>query len=291
MTGFARAAGETTACSWAWEVRSVNGKGLDVRCRLPSGFEALEPRVRERITATLKRGNVGANLTVVWIERPGGVQVNLRALDQIIALLPEIHRRLPHCAPPRPEGLLNVRGVIEVVDEQASDEIRAAVDEAVLAGLDGALASLAAMRREEGARMAGVLADHLGRIGVLHGEAGALAAGQPAAIRARLEEQVAALLIAVPALPEERLAQEVALLATKADAREELDRLKAHLEAAHALLAGGGPVGRKLEFLCQELHREANTLCSKSADVALTRVGIDLKATIEQLREQVQNVE
>ena len=291
MTGFARAEGQEAGCSWTWEVRSVNGKGLEMRCRLPAGFEALEPRVREHVSATLKRGNIGANLTVTWIERPAGIRVNTEALHQVIALLPEIQHRIPGCRPPSPEGLLGLRGIIEVVDEQPAEETKAALDEAILAGLDRAVDSLAAMRRQEGARMAAVLDGHLGRIAGLCGEADGLAAAQPAAIMARLTEQVSVLMDSIPALPEDRLAQEVALLATKADLREELDRLKAHLEAALALLAGGGAVGRKLDFLCQEFNREANTLCSKSADVQLTRVGIDIKATIDQLREQVQNIE
>jgi uncharacterized protein (TIGR00255 family) len=291
MTGFARTEGQSAGCSWTWEVRSVNGKGLEVRSRLPAGFEALEPQVRQRIAGTLKRGNIGANLTVAWIERPAGVRVNTEALHQIVALLPDIQRRLPDCLPPSPDGLLNLRGIIEIVDEQPTEETRAALDEAILDGLDRALGSLAAMRRDEGARMATVLEGHLGRIAGLCHEASGLAAAQPAAIMARLVEQVGALISTIPALPEDRLAQEVALLATKADLREELDRLKAHHEAARALLAGDGPVGRKLEFLCQEFNREANTLCAKSADVQLTRVGIDIKATIDQLREQVQNIE
>jgi len=291
MTGFARTEGQSAGCSWTWEVRSVNGKGLEVRSRLPAGFEALEPQVRQRIAGTLKRGNIGANLTVAWIERPAGVRVNTEALHQIVALLPDIQRRLPDCLPPSPDGLLNLRGIIEIVDEQPTEETRAALDEAILDGLDQSLGSLAAMRRDEGARMATVLEGHLERIAGLCREANGLAAAQPAAIMARLVEQVGALISTIPALPEDRLAQEVALLATKADLREELDRLKAHHEAAMALVAGGGPVGRKLEFLCQEFNREANTLCAKSADVQLTRVGIDIKATIDQLREQVQNIE
>jgi uncharacterized protein (TIGR00255 family) len=291
MTGFARTEGQSAGCSWTWEVRSVNGKGLEVRSRLPAGFEALEPQVRQRIAGTLKRGNIGANLTVAWIERPAGVRVNTEALHQIVALLPDIQRRLPDCLPPSPEGLLGLRGIIEIVDEQPTEETRAALDEAILDGLNQALGSLAAMRREEGVRMAAVLDGHLARIAALCREADGLAAAQPAAIMARLVEQVGVLISTIPALPEDRLAQEVALLASKADLREELDRLKAHHEAARALVAGDGPVGRKLEFLCQEFNREANTLCAKSADVQLTRVGIDIKATIDQLREQVQNIE
>ena len=148
MTGFARIEGQAVGCSWTWELRSVNGKGLEMRSRLPAGFEALEPRVRERVAATLKRGNIGASLTIAWTERPAGVRVNTEALQQIVALIPDIQRRLPGCQPPSPEGLLGLRGIIEIVDEQPTEETKAALSEAILNGLDQALGSLAAMRRE-----------------------------------------------------------------------------------------------------------------------------------------------
>lgn len=291
MTGFARSVGQANDCAWAWEVRSVNGKGLDARCRLPSGFEALELKARERATRKLKRGSLWMTLTVTRSVRQADVQVNTDALDRIIAMLPEIQRRLPDFRPTSAEGLLGLRGMIEIIDQQPTEEERAALDTALLDGLDRTLDSLVAMRHEEGARMAAVLHGHIERIGALCGEAERLAAVQPEAIRDRLREQVAALLETTPALPEDRLAQEVAMLAAKADTREEVDRLEAHRDAAMVLLTGQGPVGRKLEFLCQEFNREANTLCAKSPDVELTRVGIDLKATIDQLREQVQNIE
>lgn len=291
MTGFARSVGQANDCSWSWEVRSVNGKGLDARCRLPTGFEALELKARERATRKLKRGNVWMNLTVTRSVRQADIQVNTDALDRIIAMVPEIQQRLPEFRPTSVEGLLGLRGMIEIIDQQPTDEERAALDTALLEGLDRTLDDLVAMRREEGARMAGVLDGHLDRIEALCAEAERLAAFQPEVIRERLREQVAALLETTPALPEDRLVQEVAVLATKADTREEVDRLKAHREATKVLLGGQGPVGRKLEFLCQEFNREANTLCAKSSDVELTRVGINLKATIDQLREQVQNIE
>lgn len=291
MTGFARSVGQANDCAWAWEVRSVNGKGLDARCRLPAGFEALELKSRERATRKLKRGSVWMNLTVTRSVRQADIQVNTDALDRVIAMLPDIQQRLPEFRPTSAESLLGLRGMIEIIDQQPSEEERAALDTALLDGLDRTLDALVAMRQEEGARMATVLGGHLERIGALCEEAQRLAAMQPDAIRERLREQVAALLEGTPALPEERLAQEVAVLAAKADTREEVDRLKAHREATAVLLSGQGPVGRKLEFLCQEFNREANTLCAKSSDVELTRVGIDLKATIDQLREQVQNIE
>ncbi len=291
MTGFGRTEGQTDGCAWVWELRSVNGKGLDIRCRLPAGFEVLEPPSRGRVAALFKRGNISLNLTLERTAQAGSVRLNEAVLDQIMALLPEIESRLPRAAPPSAERLLALRGVIEVVDEMPGGDERVALETALLDGLDEALQALASMRRQEGARLLSVLVEQLDRIAALCSQAEALAAMQPAAIFERLRQQIAALGETVPALPEERLAQEVALLATKVDTREELDRLKSHLDAVRALLAGDDAVGRRLDFLCQEFNREANTLCSKSADVELTAVGIELKAVIEQFREQVQNIE
>ena len=291
MTGFARAEGHEDDFSWTWAVKSVNGKGLDVRCRLPAGLEGVEQPARARIAKRFRRGNISLALTVRWNQVRGSYRVNRAVLDDIVSLLPEIRERFPDAGPPHVEGLLALRGVIEPVEDEPSDEARQATETAVLAGLDEALESLASMRDQEGARLASVLTTHLDGIGRLCAEAEGLAAAQPDAIKERLRVQVAALLDAVPALPEERLAQEAALLMAKADVREELDRLKAHRDAARDLMGGDGAIGRKLDFLCQEFNREANTLCSKSVDLALTRVGIELKAGVEQLREQVQNIE
>lgn len=291
MTGFGRAEGQDQGCTWAWELRSVNGKGLDVRCRLPAGFESLEQPSRERAAGVLKRGNVSLTLSVERAAEAGTVRVNTGVLDEILALLPQVEARLANPGPSCADRLLALRGVLEIADEMPTGESRKALDAALLAGLDRALVALAGMRRQEGARLAPVLAEQLDAIGDLCGRAEALAGSQPAMILERLRQQIAALGEAVPALPEERLAQEVALLALKADAREEIDRLKAHRQAVAQLLAGDGAVGRRLDFLCQEFNREANTLCSKSADVELTAVGVELKAVIEQFREQVQNIE
>ncbi|MCU0894808.1 MAG: YicC family protein [Rhodospirillales bacterium] len=292
MTGFGRAEGQDENCAWAWELRSVNGKGLDVRCRLPAGFESLEQPARERTAAALKRGNVSLTLNVERTAQAGSVRVNTAVLEEILALLPQVEARLANPAPSSADRLLALRGVVEVADEMPAGESRKALDAALLGGLERALASLAAMRGQEGARLAPVLAAHLEAIAHLCARAEALASTQPAMILERLRQQVAALGEAVPALPEERLAQELAMLALKADAREELDRLQAHVQAVSHLLAGEeGAVGRRLDFLCQEFNREANTLCSKSADVELTAVGVELKAVIEQFREQVQNIE
>ena len=291
MTGFARAGGLSGACSWTWEVKSVNGKGLDIRLRLPPGFEGLEAAARKRVAVDIRRGNLTLSLTVKWSRADGGLRLNTDALEQIIAILPEIQERLPDASAPTIDGLLGLRGVIEAADEDIGDDERRIVEADILKGLEEALHALAIMRGEEGTRLAAVLAAHLDSIGEFCTRAGALAAAQPGLIRERLQTQVAALLEVIPALPEERLAQEAAVLMTKADVSEELDRLEAHRQAALDLMDEDAAIGRRLDFLCQEFNREANTLCSKSADVELTRVGLDLKAAIEQFREQVQNIE
>lgn len=291
MTGFARGEGQSGNCTWTWEVRSVNGRGLEVRCRLPLGFEGLEPAVRQRITGRLRRGSVAANLLLSWSSGRQGVRINTDALDQVINLIPQLRDRLPECEAPRIDGLLGLRGIIEQEDVTPTGEVRAALDAAVLAGLDDVLSDLVIARQSEGARLEAVLSGHLDRVTALTRQAGELAAAQPEAIFQRLKEQVAALLEAIPAPSADRLAQEAALLAVKADPREELDRLAAHCEAARQLLSSATAIGRQLDFLCQEFNREANTLCSKSSDVELTRLGLELKGTIDQLREQVQNIE
>ena len=296
MTGFARADGHHEAWSWTWEVKSVNGRTLDVRAKLPSECDTLEPAVRALVQGRFKRGSVSVALPLTRAAGSLRLRLNPEVADQVEAIAAELAARV-EAAPPRLDGLLGIRGLIEVADEEESPETREARDAAIMASLDQALAALAAARIEEGTRLAAVLADQLGALERLSEQAGACAGLQPEAIRARLAEQVAALLEAAPALPEERLAQEAALLAAKADIREELDRLEAHLGSARELLDGaaaegeGGPVGRRLDFLCQELNREANTICAKSADIALTRIGLEIKTVVEQLREQVQNIE
>jgi uncharacterized protein (TIGR00255 family) len=290
MTGFSRADGHDRGWAWTWELKSVNGRSLDVRCKLPADFDGLEPAVRSRVQERFRRGNVSAALLV---SRPAGafrLRLNPEVADQLEKVVKEMAARV-EAQPPTLDGLLAMRGVVEAVEEEEAPEARAAREQAILRSLDEALAALAEARCQEGGRLATVLADRLDEMERSRTKAEACAALRPEAIRARLEEQVAALLDAAPALPEERLAQEAALLAARVDLREELDRLRAHLAAARELLAEGGPVGRRLDFLCQELNREANTICSKSTDIELTRVGLELKAGIEQFREQVQNIE
>lgn len=292
MTGFARASGQANGRAWAWELRSVNGRGLEVRCRLAPGFEATEIGARQRIAKRFKRGSITANLTVNRSSGPPAMRINADLLDRLIALVPEIQTRLGAAGqPPSAEALLAIRGVVEPAEDDLSEADQAALEAQVLEDLDRALGDLQAMRDAEGSRLGEIVSGHVQRIADLAVSAAQLAATQPEALRTRLREQIAALLENGASVSEERLAQEAALLATKADPREEIDRLNTHVDAARKLIAGNGPVGRRLDFLCQELNREANTLCSKSPDAALTAVGIDLKAAIDQFREQVQNLE
>jgi uncharacterized protein (TIGR00255 family) len=290
MTGFARADGHADGASWVWELKSVNSKSLDLRFRLPPGLEGLELPLRTSLAQKLKRGALSVTLTVTRGATVSGVRINRDALEQVVAASQALVAE-GRAALPRADGLLALRGVLESGDELEDEAQRARRQAALLASWEKALEGLVAMRRGEGARLIPVLEARLAEIARLVAAAEDSAAVQPEALKLRLRELVAALLEASPALPPERLAQEAALLVAKADIREEIDRLAAHVVAAQELLAEGGAIGRRFDFLCQEFNREANTLCSKSADVALTRVGLDLKAVIEQLREQVQNLE
>jgi uncharacterized protein (TIGR00255 family) len=293
MTGFARADGTLPdGASFLWEVRSVNGRGLDLRLRLPYGFDTVEPALRDAAGKIFKRGNISATLNIKREEKAGPrLTPDPLALDQALRLALELAARIPGAPPPRAEALLALPGVLRAetaeLDEAAEEARRAVVAKAFTSALQG----LAKSRAAEGARLAeilGVLIDEIAGLIMLARDA---AADQPAQQKARLRESLAALLEGERRVPEERLAAEVALLATKSDVREEIDRLNAHIAEARALLASGDAVGRRLEFLTQEFVREANTLCSKSATVALTRLGLDLKAAIERLREQAANVE
>jgi uncharacterized protein (TIGR00255 family) len=290
MTGFARAAGSGFGYRWSWELRSVNGKGLDVRLRLPVGQEHLDPPVRERIAARFHRGNLQAGLSLQ--REAGGTE--LRVNEALLASLIDLMRRVGgeiDAAPPSLDGILAIRGVIETVDIEDSPQTMAALSARMLEDVDTALSELSTARAREGAALGAILTARLDEIDRLRLAAEAAPARTAEAIRARLADQVTALLGASPALDIDRLHQEAALLATRADIREELDRLKAHVEAARELLAGGGAVGRKLDFLAQEFNRETNTLCSKANDRSLTAIGLDMKTAVDQLREQVQNLE
>ena len=288
MTGFARTEGEADGVSWAWELKSVNSRSLDLRLRLPPGFDALEPQLRAALSGRIRRGNVSATLTVNRLAPPA-IRVNREMLAQIIGLLGELAGGI-EAAPPRLDGLIGLRGVIETVEDDPESVVEAR-RAAVVDGWALALDRLIAARGEEGARLAALLAEQRGELAALVEAAAGSAAAQPEAIRARLEALLAELAGLAPTMPEERVAQELALLVGRADVREELDRLRAHIAQAGELLERGDAIGRQLDFLCQELNREANTLCSKSASLDLTRIGLALKAAIEQFREQVQNLE
>ncbi len=288
MTGFARVEGVHEGWRFIWEVRSVNGRGLEWRTRLPAGFDALDPEMRKLAKARLARGTLNITLTLNRDGGTAGYTINEAMLGDVIAMVDKI-RLQTECAPPRPDGLLALRGVIEQAEEEMGEEERAALMAALLKSFAEALDGLAAARRTEGEAMGAVLAGHFDTIEKLTADAAANAAAMPAAIRDRIAGQLKELLDG--AVPEDRLAQEASLLAIKADVREELDRLSSHIGAGRALLEKDGAVGRDLDFLTQEFNREANTLCSKAQDMELKRIGLDLKRVIDQVREQVQNIE
>jgi uncharacterized protein (TIGR00255 family) len=290
MTGFARSHGACGSYVWSWELKSVNAKGLDLRLRLPPGWDAIEVPVRARATEKLARGNVYANLSV---EREGVapvVRINQPVLDAILKTLRELTGTVD-AEPPRLDGILALKGVVEVVEEEESEAARAAAEAAIIAGFDDALSGLVAMRVHEGDSLGRILSARIDEIAALTERADRLPGRQPEAVRARLAAQVAALLDNEARFDPDRLHQEAILLAAKADIREELDRLAAHVAQARSLIAKGGAIGRRLDFLAQEFNRETNTLCSKSNDVELTNIGLELKTVVEQFREQVQNLE
>ena len=290
MTGFAEAGGSHQGLRWRWEAKSVNGRGLDIRLRVPPGFDSLEPPARMLATERFRRGSLQVSLTVEQQADTRGLRVDPAALASAVKLAREVAAETG-LAPARIDGILALKGVI-VQDEQnlLDPVLRADRDAAILKSLADAFDALVKARAVEGAKLQALLTAQINEIERLTGEAAGLAATQPEALRKRLQAQIADMLQGAT-LPEERLAQEAALLAARADVREELDRLRAHVQAARALLAGGEAAGRKLDFLAQEFNREANTLCSKSGDIALTQLGLALKAVIDQLREQAQNVE
>ena len=291
MTGFARASAHHGNYSWTWEVRSVNGKGLDIRLRTPSGFDALDIPIRKAISNKFVRGNVSVNLNVAHAQEQSGYQVNHDLLRQLVGVMNDMREELPNIAPPSIDALMTLRGVVEPLEQDESEEERDLAHAMIMSNLIDALDDLVRNRAAEGDRMLAVLQGHINEIEELCTKAEACASAQPAAIKARLVRQLKEVMEDLPDMDEERIAQEAAVLMTKADVREELDRLRAHIEGARDLLAAGSPCGRKLDFLCQEFNREANTLCSKAQDVDLTRIGLDFKAVIDQFREQVQNIE
>ncbi|MGJ3259433.1 MAG: YicC/YloC family endoribonuclease [Rhodospirillales bacterium] len=291
MTGFSRATGTHGAWAWTWELKSVNAKGLDIRLRLPMGFDGFEAQARNNLSKLFSRGNISAGLMLKQTEAGGGYRINQEHLETLLQAAADLRARVPAAGPASIEGLLGLRGVIEAIEDDVDEDARAALETALMASLDDAAGELAAVRAEEGARLVSVLTDFVAGLDGLCAQAQGAAETQGDAIRVRMKEQLAVILEETSAVDPGRLEQEIALLMTKADIREELDRLAAHLASVRELLEGGGAIGRRLDFLCQELNREANTICSKATDTALTRIGLDMKATIEQFREQVQNIE
>jgi uncharacterized protein (TIGR00255 family) len=290
MTGFARGHGICGFHAWTWEMRSVNGKGLDLRLRLPPGWDAVEPAVRAKAAEALSRGNVQATLTIERRGKTPVVRVDEAVLAAVLDTVKSLSGRVD-AERPRLDGLLGIKGVIEVVDAEDSEDERRIVETAVTAGFGEVLASLLEMRRREGAALARILSQRLEEIAALTEKAETTAAARSDAVKRRIAEQVATLLAAPERFDPDRLHQEAVLIAARADVREEIDRLAAHVEQARTLLKNGGAVGRRLDFLSQEFNRESNTLCAKANDLELTNIGLELKAVVEQFREQVQNLE
>jgi uncharacterized protein (TIGR00255 family) len=290
MTGFARSHGIAGTYAWSWEIKSVNSKGLDLKLRLPPGWDAIEPAVRSRAAEALARGSVFANLAVNREGAPPMVRVNEPVLAAVLGAVRGLSGKV-EASPPTLDGILSLKGVIEVADAEENEDERRVAETEIVQGFGRAVESLTAMRHVEGQALGKLLAARLTEIATLAGRAEAAPGRKPEAIKVRLAEQVASLLEGSQRFDADRLHQEAILLATKADIREELDRLAAHVAQARKLLADGGPIGRKLDFLSQELNRESNTICAKANDVELTNIGLELKAVVEQFREQVQNLE
>jgi uncharacterized protein (TIGR00255 family) len=289
MTAFAHAAGYSAPFYWAWEIKAVNAKGLDARVRLGAGFDALESDVRARVAQHITRGTVYINLSISRDARDVDVRINEQALRSLITALENTPRGA--LAPASLDGLLAIKGIVDVVEVSDNEDMKQTAQKQILAGLDEALTALVAMRAHEGQALAHHLIARIARIEDLTIQAEQHPARQVAAIKARLAQTIEELMSTHAALDPQRLHQEAVILAAKADVREELDRLKTHCAAVRALLILAQPVGRKLDFLAQELAREANTFCAKSNDAALTALGMDMRVEIEQFREQVQNIE
>ncbi|WP_062234564.1 YicC/YloC family endoribonuclease [Aureimonas sp. N4] len=291
MTGFARFEGLADGAGFVWELRSVNGKGLELRLRLPQGFERIEADARRILSSALSRGNLQISLS---LDRPENAlpafSINQTFLNEILRLSDELVRA-GHATSPSADGLLALRGVIEVTDEAHQPEWFEARGPSVLEGLKAAVAALVAAREQEGEALRTLLVARLNEMEALVGQALEDPSRAPEALAARLRQQVMDLLGADALLDTARLHQEAAVMATKIDIREEIDRLTTHIAAARGLLADGGAIGRKLDFLSQEFNRESNTICSKSHAASLTAIGLQLKVVIDQFREQVQNIE
>ena len=288
MTGFARAEGALGDAHWTWELKSVNGRGLEPRFRLPSGYDHLEQDLRKLLNEKFSRGSINIFLSVKGAAANGAFAVNRAALESALTLIEELRSRVD-CEKPRPEGILSLRGVIDLEPALDDDDARAALGEALKLSFRNAVAALLGAREKEGAALEELIVSQLNQVEALTRMARACAEASPESIKSKITAQLTELLSG--AVPADRVAEEASILALKADVREELDRLDAHVAAGRQLVIGGGAVGRRLDFLTQEFNREANTLCSKAQDIGLKRIGLELKTAIDQMREQVQNLE
>ncbi len=290
MTGFARSRGASGPYAFEWELKSVNAKGFDLRVRLPQGWDELEAYAKKRAGEVLSRGTVYANLNVKRTSDASTVRVNEDVLASIVKVAGVLAGKIDAVAPSI-DGLLAIKGVIEVVEPESDEAEDKAAKDAAMAAFDQALGNLVEMRQREGVSLGQILSQRMDEIERLAKRAEAVPGRKPDAIKARLAEQIAALLESSDRFDPDRLNQEALLIATKADIREELDRIASHIAQAREMIAKGGPVGRRLDFLAQEFHREVNTCCSKSNDIELTNTGLEMKNVVEQFREQVQNLE
>jgi uncharacterized protein (TIGR00255 family) len=291
MTGFGRSAGQDGEAAWSWEIRTVNNRGLDIRLRLPQGFENLEAQVRDKLAKRIKRGSCSVNLTLKGTPVTADLRLNENALLKLSDIAEHArqitgrHEQVPLAA------LLSMKGVIEIAESPPADESASPLNAMLLSSFDDAVSELCQARLSEGERLCTILSEKVQEIETLTHDAEESPARAPEAIRERLSLQLQRLFSETVALDENRLHQEAVLIATKADIEEEIKRLHAHTSAARELLVEDTPIGRRLEFLSQEFQREANTLCSKSNATEITRLGLQLKSAIDQFREQVQNVE
>ena len=290
MTGFARSQGTLEDLTWHWELRSVNGRGLDIRLRFPPGYEALEQPARKTLSSAFARGNVSANLTARRTTNDVEIQLNEHVLHQVLAAVEKI-RALTNAPAPTAEGLINTKGVLDILDKTESTDRQDVKQNELLSGLDHAITELKAMRGSEGQQLHKIIQKQLDEIDQNAKAIKQAASNQPEKVAKRFKQQIDALLGGDTSIQQDRLHQEIAVLLTKADVSEELDRIDAHIIAARELLQQSSPIGRKLDFLTQEFNREANTICSKSNDITITQSGLAMKAAIDQMREQVQNVE
>ncbi len=290
MTGFARSQGASGPYAFEWELKSVNAKGFDLRMRLPPGWDEIEALAKKRAGEALSRGTVYANLSMKRTNAASAVRVNEDVLASVVRVASMLAGKIDAVAP-SVDGLLAIKGVIEIVEPESDEAEDKAAMAAAAAAFDEALADLVAMRRREGTALGQILLQRMDEIELLAKRAEAAPGRRPEAIRARLAEQIAALLDSSDRFDADRLTQEALLIAAKADIREELDRIASHISQAREMIGKGGPVGRRLDFLAQEFNREVNTCCSKSNDIELTNIGLEMKNVVEQFREQVQNLE